>query len=110
MKKIDTHGLKMVGLKKACGNTCDCGYSGLHTEIFYDPSDGQVWAKLQLPNSWTEYMDRRIVWFSTAEHMTMQEIADKIAWLVAYRKECDAMYRPKKDPGADDFPLDVYPQ
>lgn len=84
MKKLNTHGLKMVGLKKASGNTCNYGYySGKYDEIFYDRSSGEVWTVYQYSlgqNSWTEHHDPDIIKICNAsDHMTMQEIADAIA-------------------------------
>lgn len=83
MAKINTHGFKMTGLKKASGNT---EYyptrSGMYNELFYDVITGEVWTVFQCSlghNSWTEYHDsnvRKIC--NTDEHMTMQEIADMI--------------------------------
>ena len=83
MAKVNTHGLKMIGLKKASGNTEDYGFcSGMYEEIFYNKQTGEVWTKFQCSlgyNSWTEYHDEDIVKIcNTDEHMTMQEIADCI--------------------------------
>lgn len=84
MSKINTHGLKMVGLKKASGNTRNYGYySDKYDEIFYNRSSGEVWTVFQCSlgrNSWTEYHDPDVIKICNAsDHMTMQEIADAIA-------------------------------
>lgn len=80
--KIDKHGLKIVGLKKASGNTMNNYQAGCYDEIFYDKSTGEVWTKYQCSlgfNSWTEYHDENIIKLcNTTEHLTMQEIADLI--------------------------------
>lgn len=83
MKKINTHGLKIVGLKKASGRTDDYGYySGIYDEIFYDRATGEVWTVSQCSlgqNWWTEYHDANIIKICNASrHMTMQELADAI--------------------------------
>ncbi len=80
---INKYGLKMIGLKKASGSTSDTGYySGMYNEIFYDKSTGETWTVFQVSlgqNSWTEYNDPDIIKICNAsEHMTMQDIADKI--------------------------------
>ena len=83
MAKVNTHGLKIVGLRKASGNTENYGYySGLYQEIFYDKATGEVWTIMQISlgqNSWTVYHDPEVVKICNASnHMTMQEIADAI--------------------------------
>lgn len=82
MKKVNTHGLKMVGLKMASGNT-GCTTPNAYDELFYNRSTGEVWTVFQCSighNSWTVYHDPSIIKIGeTSEHMTMQEIADLIA-------------------------------
>ena len=83
MAKVNTHGLKMVGLKKASGNTEDYGYySPSYEEVFYDMKTGEVWTVFQHSlgqNWWTQYDDKNIIKIcNTSHHMTMQEIADRI--------------------------------
>ena len=90
--KINKHGLPMNGLKKASGATCDYGYYAQeYDEIFYDRSTGEIWTVYQVSlghNSWSEYHDADVIKVCNASmHMTMQEIADRIAERVA---ECDA--------------------
>lgn len=82
--KVNTHGIKMKGLKKSSGATQNYGfYSGKYDEIFYDKSTGEVWTVFQCSlghNSWTEYHSKDIVKICNAStHMTMQQIADAIA-------------------------------
>lgn len=86
MAQINKHGLKMVGLKKASGETKNYGYySGKYNEIFYNRKTGEVWAKFQYSlgqNSYTVYDDEDhaiIKICNASEHMTMQELADRIA-------------------------------
>lgn len=83
MSKIDKHGLKIVGLRKASGNTENYSIrSGNYDEIFYDRSTGEVWTIFQScygHNTWTVYHDRDIIKIcETEQHLTMQEIADII--------------------------------
>lgn len=83
MKRIDTHGLRIKGLRKACGETCDYGdYSGEYVEVFYDRNTGEVWTKYQYSlgqNSWTVYDDHNVIKVcNTTRHMKMQEMADMI--------------------------------
>lgn len=83
MAKINKHGLKIDGLKKASGETANYGaHSDLYDEIFYDRATGEVWTKFQCSlgqNSWTEYHDANVVKIgNTQQHMTMQQIADAI--------------------------------
>lgn len=80
---INTHGLKMVGLKKASGSTENYGYySPAYNELFYDKSDGKVWTVYQYSighNWYTVYHDDNIIKIcNTSSHMTMQQIADAI--------------------------------
>ena len=82
MIKVNTHGLKMVGLKKASGNTLNYKDKAKYDEIFYDRKTGEVWTVFQCSlgqNSWTRYHDGNVVKVcNTSDHMTMQEIADRI--------------------------------
>lgn len=81
--KVDKHGLKIIGLKKASGSTINwIPGSGGYTEIFYDLRIGEVWTVDQVSlghNSWTEYRDPYVIKIcETEKRMTMQEIADTI--------------------------------
>lgn len=74
--KINTYGLKMLGLKKASGATCS--WSG-HTQISYDTSTGEVLTSDHIGNNWTEYHDPAVLYVChTSRHLTMQELADLI--------------------------------
>ena len=83
MAAINTHGLKINGIRKASGNTINWSpRSGGYTEIFYDKSSGDVWTVDQVSlgqNSWTAYKSRSIIKVcNTDVHLTMQQIADMI--------------------------------
>ena len=81
---VNTHGLKMIGLKAACQETVNWDpRSGGHTQISYDKSTGEIFATDHIGQSWTVYHDINVVTFHTTKHMTMQEIADRIAETVA---------------------------
>ena len=82
MKKTNTHGLKMKGLKKASGSTVNYTDAAWYNEIFYDVETGDVWTVFQCSlgcNFETVYHDKNIVKIcNTGKHMTMQAIADRI--------------------------------
>lgn len=83
MKSVNTHGIKINGIRKTSGMTKDYGYySGHYVEIFYDKGTGDVWGKHQCSfgwNSWTVYHDADIIKIcNTSSHMNMQDIADAI--------------------------------
>lgn len=95
MSKVNYHGLKIQGIRKASGSTGNwaprsCGYD----EIFYDLSTGDVWTIPQVSlgcNSWTEYHDKNIIKIcNTFQHMTMQEISDAIYEAVRFNAMCSA--------------------
>ncbi len=77
---IDKHGLKMMGLKKASGNTYNCK-DDAYTQISYDTRDGEILTDWHHEtNEWTSYKCITVIGVcNTRHHMTMQEIADKIA-------------------------------
>lgn len=84
MKKVNKHGLTMRGLKAASGETKDCGYySGHYVQISYDIVTGDIMTDYHYSlgqNSWTRYHNPAIITVATtADHMTMQDIADAIA-------------------------------
>ena len=82
MAKINTHGLKMVGLRKASGDTRDY-YDARYIQISYDTKTGEILTNLHCSlgyNSWSEYHDPAVITICYASrHMTMQAIADAIA-------------------------------
>lgn len=82
MSAVNTHGIKINGLRKVCGETKNLRgyYDGLYLEIFYDVSDGYLWTTEHAShNNWTKYEDSEIVKIANAyDHMTMQEIADAV--------------------------------
>jgi hypothetical protein len=83
MAKINKHGLKMNGLKKASGATKGLRYYGsMRVQISYDPVSGDVLTMDHIgDNSWSEYHDNNIFTVCFArEKMTMQQIADVIAF------------------------------
>ena len=88
MAKINTHGLKMKGIKKASGDTCNYS-SGHYIQISYDTETGDIMTDYHYSlgrNSWTQYHDPAIITICTTDyHMTMQDIADAIAEAVANR-------------------------
>lgn len=82
--KVNKHGLKMRGLKAASGDTQNYGYySGQYIQISYDTETGDVLTDYHYSlgqNSWTEYRDPAVITVcNTSRHMTMQQIADRIA-------------------------------
>lgn len=88
MTKVNTHGMKMHGLKAAARETRDLyPYSGHYVQISYDTETGDVWAYWHVDiNSWIHYDNPAIFTAVRAtRHMTMQQIADAIAEAVADR-------------------------
>lgn len=82
--KVNTHGIKMVGLKQAAGETKHLnGCNGCYVQISYDRADGEILADYHCSlghNSWSEYRQSSILSVCFLDHpTTMQEIADKIA-------------------------------
>lgn len=83
MKKLNTYGLKMTGLKKASGETKTLNgyYSGSYIELFYNRESGEIWTIYQYSlgqNTWTVPHDGSIKICNLSEPTTMQQIADKI--------------------------------
>lgn len=88
MAKVNTHGMKMHGLKAAAGETRDVyPYAGHYVQISYDTDTGDIYAHWHIDvNSWIHYDNPAIFTAVRAmTHMTMQEIADAIAEAVADR-------------------------
>ncbi len=89
--KVNTHGLKMVGLKEAAGETkelkgfFDPGY----VQISYDTESGEVLSDYHYNlghNDWTRYHDPNVINIGNfCEPTTMQEIADAINSAVVAR-------------------------
>ncbi len=97
--KIDTHNLKMTGIKTVSGETkCLHGYySDYYLQLFYDRSTGEVWTTEHVSlghNSWTRYHSEDVIdcGFLTSPH-TMQEISDIIAESVRSAAEQAAFLR-----------------
>lgn len=84
MSKVDTHGLKIVGLKKASSDTYNRKWRDQsHDEIFYNRETGEVWAVYQYGLMTRVYDDPNVIKIVNAwKHMTMQEIADMISQVV----------------------------
>ena len=82
MKKVDTYGLKINGLRKVCGETnLPRGYwDGFYMEIFYDKSTGALWTDEHVShNNYSLYKDEDVVKITNAySHMTMQRIANAV--------------------------------
>ena len=84
MAKINRHGLKITGLKTASGKTCACSpYEAGYYEVFYNLDNGSVWTVYRYSSGFNcraeESRENVIRVCSTREHLTMQEIADRIA-------------------------------
>ena len=72
-------GLKVKGLKRACGQTQDYRGTCLYSEIFYDVCTGEVWTNTQTDGSWSVYPDDDVIKIcNTKPHMTMKEILERI--------------------------------
>lgn len=91
MAQVNTYGFRMVGLRKAAGETKDLTgyYSGHYVQISYDHDDGEILTNYHYSlgqNSWSQYHSPSIITICNAsEPMTMQQIADRIADLLSYR-------------------------
>lgn len=87
--KIDTHGLKMIGLRKASGYTENYpAASGKYVQISYDTETGEILVSYHVSlgqNSWKEYNNVNVILVCfTRHHLSMQTIADLIAAKVSY--------------------------
>ena len=81
--KINTHGIKMVGLKAAAGETkynMGTAYHGAHVQIDYDLTTGDVLAQwIGSGDNWIEYHNHEIIGVAKVSHRcTKQEIADMV--------------------------------
>lgn len=92
--KVNTHGLKMVGLKEAASETkylANCGgYLGGHyVQISYDRVTGEILTNYHCSlgqNEWSAYHDKDIITIgNVSEPVTMQTIADMIADAIEHR-------------------------
>ena len=89
---VNTHGLKMNGLKKAAGETKDLKgyYSGSYIQLSYDLDSGDVITDYFYSlgqNSWKVYHDDSILSVgNVSEPKTMQPLADMIAQKVEERE------------------------
>ena len=80
MAKINTHGLHIIGLRKAAGNTSDYApYSGHRDQIFFNLETGEIWTHYIYGNGYNVYDDPAIIRIiDTTEHLTMQQLADLV--------------------------------
>lgn len=89
---------KYRGIKKASGETkWLTGWNG-HTQIAYDPETDTVYSEwIPNVNEWNEYHDPSVVWFTTTEPMTMEEIKNQIEEEITerkqYKKEMEAEHK-----------------
>lgn len=96
--KINTYGIKMKGLRKACGETKGLSgyYSGEYIELFYDRNTGEVWTVYQYSlgqNTWTVYHDKNIIHIANiSKPKTMQELANLIKTKAEEQAAIDAWY------------------
>lgn len=86
--KIDTHGLKMIGLRKASGFTENFNFaSGQYVQVNYNKATGEVLTTSHISrsdNSHKEYDDENIILVCfTRHHIKMQMLASLIAARVA---------------------------
>ena len=92
---VERHGMKIVGLRKACSVTKDePPYSDWHYQINYDTETGEVWTDCIFGrNTWNQYRESNIITVAnTDRHMAMQEIADSIFDCCRARKEWKENY------------------
>lgn len=80
MAKLNKHGLKIVGIKKASSETRELGYTGVVNIIKYDRETGTIWTVAETSNTfWRFSADSTIMEVCrSAHHMTMQDIADAL--------------------------------
>ena len=80
MAKINTHGLKMIGLRNACAETRKIHNTGLVLEISYDLNAGKIITKEYADwNSYTVFDSESIqTVMRTSISPTQQEIADAV--------------------------------
>ena len=84
MKKVDTHGLKITGLRKIAGESKSLPgyYSGQYIQINYNAATGEAWGDYHVSlgyNAWSVYDDPDIIVCGRIDvPCTMQDVADKI--------------------------------
>ena len=83
MAKVNKHGLRMIGLRDACGETrflARYPRHGAYVQIDCDKTTGRVYADFFIDqNSWTARRGDVVTVARALAPMTMQQIADKIA-------------------------------
>lgn len=79
--KLNTHNIKMYGLKKASGATRNIGaYNPFRFDVYFNVHTGEVIVREEFANNFIKFDDPYIMYVcTTREHLTMQQIADKIA-------------------------------
>lgn len=88
--KVNKHGLKINGLKKAAKDSADGSlHYNLHMQINYDSDTGEVWASGPMTDGDYITFDDPAIFpvCETRVHMTMQAVADAVAHAVASRAE-----------------------
>lgn len=74
------HGIKIIGLKTAAGESKKCDYYGLHLDLGYDLSDGRLYtSEYHNCNSWSEWQYPIIAAGRLYAPHTMKEIASIVA-------------------------------
>lgn len=77
---LNTHGLKMVGLKKAVGEMVNWSDQRVNNVLYYDRNTGDIMCRTHTQNSWDKWHDPAIICVArTPDRMTMPQIADAIA-------------------------------
>lgn len=91
MANVNKHGLTIKGLRKASGETGACPGTS-YVSIYYSRADGTVLVKYHYTNNeYTVYHDANIILVcNTRVHMTMQAIADNVAFAVKREAEMAA--------------------
>lgn len=75
----NTYGLKMTGLRRACGATKGLyPYGPFVEEIIYDMDSGRIRTNELLSSSYTRPELPEICAWTATQPLTMQEIADRI--------------------------------
>ena len=90
MKKINMHGLKIEGLRKAAKDSANGSRRyNLHMQINYNSDNGEVWASGPMTDGEYINFDDPAIFpvCETRTHMTMQAVADAISEAVADHEE-----------------------